>query len=241
MNHKNILLFTLVLGLPGCPLLGDWRSAYLPGIERVGYSVAMKEVETLTAEGPSYLEIRNPGTIEFRTASGNEVFFTRIRIKPGVELDFSRNPVLRIGGLQLSFRLIREPEVSNITLVVLGEGGEWEATHIYFKTDVSEYPESWMDFTVRIDPESGTWDLFHDNRMWASDLPLPEEELEVSLELRSLRPTNIQFLTTGRDNPLFPDEDRNGVPDRFQETFARAINASELTLKDAYIQTNGRY
>lgn len=241
MKNKDIACLAFLLSIFSLSLSGDWRKSYLPEIERTGFSTTFNEIQEVGPAGDSYVELKNPGKIVFRNSVKDQVHYVRITLKPGVETDISKNPVVEVSGARLGFKLIREPDVSVVTVAVADQDGYWQDTNIFFRADQQEYPETWMDFTLRIDPIAGVFDLFHEKRLWAVDIPLTKDSTESSLDLKSLRSSFVKRVEISGGNPLFSDRDKNGVPDDFEKKFINAPGNSGLTLKEAYIETNGRF
>jgi hypothetical protein len=73
--------------------------------------------------------------------------------------------------------------------------------------------------TARLDGTAGIWDLYVGSRLGAVDLPLPKLPPGATKQF-SVRAGNtgarVCGLISSDDNPLFEDENRNGVDDTFE-------------------------
>lgn len=136
---------------------------------------------------------QNPGTVAFATPPTAQVIEARFSILPGVETDLEKNPAIHIGGAAITFALIREPEVSNLTLLVKGGADQpWLTTDIYYKLDAHEYPENWIEVSLQIDFKQRTCDLYHRDRLWLAGIPLSAEPKIASMAMGSLKQTFLR-------------------------------------------------
>lgn len=100
-----------------------------------------------------------------------------------------------------------------------GDGGigTWQETSATVPLDASGQPAGWTRFTLRADLGRKVWDLFVDGQRAASGLafldPLLSELNGLSLGGGETSAAAFDDLYVGRDNPLFVDEDHDGLDD----------------------------
>jgi hypothetical protein len=144
---------------------------------------------------------------------------------------------------------------ANGGILVAAASGEGEEPEAMLLRTAARYDaetgasDRWLRLTLRQDPEAATWDLFIDGRLMAIDLPLtknvpqasslpdaepasarPVESSEtLTLYASPSAPTYLDALTAGGDNPLFEDQDRDGMPDDWERE-----NGLDPTINDRY-------
>ena len=85
--------------------------------------------------------------------------------------------------------------------------------------------------TARLDGSAGIWDLFVGSRLGAADLPLRAIPADAAREFRvhaGAQGVRLCGLISSDDNPLFADENRNGIEDGFerQKAGGKLLNLS---------------
>lgn len=90
----------------------------LPAIRDKSFQLlAEKTEDPLTGRGEVW-RFQNPGTVAFAAPPGVDRYYATFSVNPALEPDADRNPVISIGGAQLSFRLLRSPGVANLEVLV---------------------------------------------------------------------------------------------------------------------------
>lgn len=87
--------------------------------------------------------------------------------------------------------------------------------------------------TVRLDGTAGIWDLYVGSRLGVVDMPLPKLPAGATRQFRLHAGTagaRVCGLISSDDNPLFADENRNGIDDAFE---ARHSPGASLTGRKA--------
>lgn len=163
------------------------------------YSLILSEDQSPFEKGEVAWKIQNPGVITYSPNYSSGVFYANFSILPGIEENLANNPVIEVAGAKVSFELIREPEVSNLQILVSPTGKEWFNTGIYYHLDANEYPEQWVDLTLKVDLESKTFDLHHGERLWQENLPLSGADSATKLNFGSLKSTMIKDVRISRN------------------------------------------
>ena len=98
--------------------------------------------------------------------------------------------------------------------------------------------------TVRLDGRAGVWDLYVGSRLGAADLPLPALPAGATRQFTvhaGGQGARVCGLISSDDNPLFEDENRNGIDDAFElhqsggaPLAARSTGASRAQLAKAW-------
>jgi hypothetical protein len=88
--------------------------------------------------------------------------------------------------------------------------------------------------TVRIDSEAGVWDVFSDSRLLADNLPLPaarKNQREFLLRAGS-DGAWLSGLVLSDENPLYEDDNANGIDDRFERQARGATLAANASMAE---------
>jgi len=115
-------------------------------------------------------------------------------------------------------------------------GGSWHFSGNPLGLDAYSQT-SWQQITLRLDLQSGSWDVYIDGILSAVDLgfaeaPLPGAEA-INLFGSSSGATYIDNLSLSPTNPLFTDADLDGIEDAFEA--ARGLDSS---LNDRYLDAD---
>ncbi len=117
---------------------------------------------------------------------GSEVRFTQ-GVGPAIELQLPGN---------------EPPETISIPV---GDGNDGEGPAV-----------PWVSLVVRQDLQAGTWDLFLNGELIAIDLGLVESNDSLQLEVGARETIYLDGLGVGKENPLFPDSDGDGMSDAYE-------------------------
>lgn len=106
--------------------------------------------------------------------------------------------------------------------VMDGDGngnGEWLPTGIRFAI-YDGYPVDWLRFTYRIDYEEARWDFYLNGRLIAGDLGFVTSDVKSLTHFTfygdASQAVYLDDFAVSESNPLFPDEDRDGLDDRYE-------------------------
>lgn len=138
----------------------------------------------------------------------------------GVRLGFTAGP--QRGSLQLMF----DTSANGIP--------QWRALNQHFSTgrygpkELAAPPT----LTVRLDPVSETWDLYVGSRLFAAGLPqLPPKNSQRQFNLRAgSGGAWLGGLVLADENPLYEDDNVNGIDDRFERSQRGAILPASASL-----------
>lgn len=96
-------------------------------------------------------------------------------------------------------------------------GGAWQATGHRVGLDGEDRSLNWLRISYRLDYERKRWDIFLDGKLALVDLGFTDDTLEglTRFSLRGAPTTNSYFdyFYLGDTNPLFADENNDGIPD----------------------------
>ncbi|HWA08543.1 MAG TPA: Ig-like domain-containing protein [Opitutaceae bacterium] len=101
-------------------------------------------------------------------------------------------------------------------------GGVWISAGDMIPLEANGRPTRWTRLTMRISYARQTWDLYVDGQLALFDLGLrydrvpPPGLTEFSARGAAGQPSYFDFLYAGYDNPLFKDEDRDGMDDAWE-------------------------
>jgi hypothetical protein len=88
--------------------------------------------------------------------------------------------------------------------------------------------------TVRIDPAAGVWDVFSDSRLLADNLPLIARTNSSRQFLVHAGSAGawLSGLVMSDENPLYEDENANGIDDRFEQEKRGSILAANASVAE---------
>lgn len=144
-------------------------------------------------------------------------------------------PTVDVGGARLGWRLSADSDHGrNAELIayvglgqasgMVGEDG-WMTTGVHFEVRDDGRVTGHAPIVVRADSAKGVWDLYLYNDLFLVDLPYRKRFENLVVKTASDGETSIQNLRITDHNPLFEDEDLDGIPDDFAAT--RGVKARE--------------
>ncbi len=163
------------------------------------------------------------------------VLFVDFRVKPVAFAEGPEEFADVAGSVTGAFRLVKkEREEPTAALYVLNGNGErrgdWLDTGVTFRLDEEGRPLDWMRLTFRqeffrADSEGSQyrWDLWVDGRLVAVNLGYYDhaniDPGRVTLLGHRRIPLYMDSLVVSSENPLFEDENRNGLSDRYESIY----------------------
>lgn len=101
-------------------------------------------------------------------------------------------------------------------------GGRWRPTRTGVALDGDGYAQEWTRLTVRVDFGVGRWDLYVDGRLSAVDLGIDRAQQQGLASFIAMGSpsgaTLIDGLLVADQNPVFADEDQDGMADAWETT-----------------------
>jgi hypothetical protein len=164
------------------------------------------------------------------------VLFVDFYVKP---VAFSEGPeefADVAGSVTGAFRLVKDKDTDKNTaaLYVLNgnglRGGDWLETGVTFELDDEGRPLRWMRLTFRqeffrgdIEGSKSRWDLWVDGRLVRGNLGYYDENDvdpgRITLLGHRRIPLLLDSLTVSAENPLFADENHNGLSDKYEDVY----------------------
>lgn len=240
------IFVAFVMGLPiwaqatDLPFETDFEGPeFVPGfLSDTFYSgpLTIQVVDDIAASGEQSVEILGKSIVDFEL---NDLLPAGIRW-----VDFYVKPVFSvatdlpemIAGLRSAVSAFVVQGGQGLVYVVHGDGagsGTWVS---------SEYPvvlednkaKDWMRMSYRLDYGSKTWDLYLDDRLVLFDLGFLDNALTrldaLSMQSADDSSTHVDFLYVGMENPLFSDQDNDGIEDRLD---------ANISISDRYLDSDG--
>ncbi len=163
----------------------------------------------------------------------------------------------RAGGVVFADRLVRPVSVAELPdnrapgagpVVVLADAGDgarffvldgaseeaasWHPVGSAVDLDANGRASEWVRLTTRLDRDARSWDLFIDGELVAADVALLENGSEESITLPFggvpvAASLFIDRISVGEENPLFPDEDSDGIPDAVEISSGTDPNSND--------------
>lgn len=186
-----------------------------------GYTVAMDVSErgwqvsgeaTITDQDQAqhsqslYLAADGTAVLPLRTNT-HSLLFVDGAYRPGV----SDQALLDFAGAQVGF--VDAGEGAGVIAVNAGAG--WQETACRIPLQTQGFSKIWLRLTLRLDLTRGSWDLYGNKRLLAADLPLLHTGATLT-ELAFAGPACVDNLYLATKNPLFADEDLDGMHDAYE-------------------------
>ena len=190
---------------------------------------------TLSAHDPETEISRN------LALSDSEISFTDFWFKPvAAPTDSARNTI----DLDRSLLAFVKEDSSGEVWVFDGDGqsgdGTWVATLFSYGLDSSDRAAEWIRLTFRQDFGDDLWDLYLNGHFYAIDLGFETDVPEPSSFVLFGNDGAASYLDDfqmGGDNPLFADDDRDGMPNDYED--ARGLNKT-VNDRDGDLDGDGR-
>jgi hypothetical protein len=99
-------------------------------------------------------------------------------------------------------------------------GGVWQATSATNTLEAGGLTVDWVRLTTREDYAAKTWDLYHDSRLVAYDVPFTVNTagslVRFSLSGHTATTAHFDYFLAAFDNPVFADADKDGMDDAWE-------------------------
>lgn len=198
--------------------------------------LTMKFVDDTAASGVQSAEILGETKVDFdfEDALPIGIRWIDFYVKPV----FSEPPDLpeMIAGLRSAVSAFVVQGGEGMVYVIHGNGsgsGTWVSSS-YPVVLEDKKAKDWMRMSYRLDYSSKTWDLYLDDTLVLFDLGFLDHALtyfeELSLQSANDRSTHVDFLYVGMENPLFADQDNDGIEDSLD---------ANIALSDRYLDADG--
>jgi hypothetical protein len=159
------------------------------------------------------------------------IVFVDFWILPTADPSTSPLSTADINGAVLGF--VKEGVRGTVMAVSNVKTGASTATGYLFDIDERNLAVDWVRVTIRQDTKAKTWDLFLDNRLVLIDQPLdgtPKFAL-LCIYPNPVGPAYIDDLTISETNPLFPDQDKDDIPDAVEVALGVNPNFNDRGLR----------
>jgi hypothetical protein len=198
-------------------------------------------VNDVFKKGEQALKIETPQDqkafqIPFKT--DGKVTFIDLKIMPVVDSSDQPQSTIEVNGAILGF--LKYGDKGSI-IAVSGRKGENPGNSISTKYTFSlgdqDLATDWIRVTIREDADSGKWDLFLDGRLVLVNLALSPKELtspnSLSVYSSSKGGVFVDDILISEINPLFPDADKDGIPDAVETVQGTDPNTPDRNALDA--------
>ena len=197
---------------------GGWTSG-MPVQRGEGWSasdaaVSVSDTEVRRGRQAALLPAQAEPATARRRLPADPVLFLDLALKPGrdLALGLGKAPLLRFeGGDDTTLRLLAREEPAGPPALPTGVDAPAAAGAAH----------DWLRLTLRIDRAGGEWDLFADGVLRAAALPLAASGKHDAPWCFIAGSTSVDSyldaVGISTANPLFPDLDRDGMDDRFEQ------------------------
>ena len=198
-----------------------------------GWSVSAGAANVNTVQAQSgtqsvTLYANSPDTEISRTLSltGSDISFSGFWLKPVAEPSASAQNAIDLDNSLVAF--VKNASTGEIHLLDgdgLGGAGTWSATAYSYSLDGSDRAQNWIRLTLRQDFTNDIWDIYLDGYFYAINLGF---ETNVSTPASFVlfgddsADSYLDDFQMDADNMLFPDDDRDGMPNSYED--ARGLN-----------------
>lgn len=188
----------------------------------------VEQFDKASNRSPHALKFKGQGKIEFEARkqqrkNQDEVTFYQLKLKPSVARSEKPEPtVVRIGGAVLGYQFVSEAASAEL-LVAIGKTDrkdfEWYRTGVYLAHEEDGSVIGHMPIVVRSDDKRKLWDLYLYQELFLTDLPLFGNGKGFEFQTVGKGETSVRNVQVGDENPLFTDNDFDGIPDTFNADF----------------------
>lgn len=189
----------------------------------------VKAVEHWRADGSPYgLSFVGEGLIRIdlpkqelkKDAIDKGVVFISFSVRPALAEDANQLSYLNVGGAMLAFG--REPPTMGVhagsAFFLNGDAKtalreDWIDTGVSYPVNEKHETKRPLDYMVRLDPGRGEWDLFYDQELKFAGIKFKKASSSLWIKSEGEGETQISELRASVDNPLFEDQDVDGIDD----------------------------
>lgn len=215
-NGTSILVLFIVASSAGISEGGRGMTK----LESEGEVLLERQIETSDGESIWAFKARGAGIVkvepkkERRRANEDGVWFYSARLRPA--FDERGGGIVRadFGGAKIGYQYKKAIGMAELVMLRGKKvAEEWVGTGVYYPVGQDGAMRVHSEVVIMIDSGAREWRLFSGSRIVGQDLPWVAGKEGISIEVRGNEETSVSNLWYGDENPLFVDEDRNGVPD----------------------------
>jgi hypothetical protein len=240
MKSTNKTLLCMVALLPSVAFGADSPQRGMPAVilprlysrdvaeGRRVLSASQFSVDSLSPDGFVGVEKKKRRNVTYLSLQPNSSFSRSLRgnISDSIAVSFlvlaSENTVVEIAGARIG--LTASVVADNLQLMyddVSSGTPEWKSLGIYLPIQSFDVHGlgSPSVLTVFVNPRSGVWHLYSGNRLWADNLPLlAVKDQNRTFSIKTGKGAAwLCDLVQADENPLFVDDNDNGVDDAFEK------------------------
>lgn len=179
----------------------------------------------------------------FNPIPGQTVTFVDFAARPTANTTAENSTFFDLGGSRIAFLNSGGNGQVQVFNGNGSGGGSWTAITGPFVLGPNSQSTAWIRFTVRIDYTNKKWDLYLDGKLVAYELGFVSNGFTYLSSLwiygSTAGPTQFDFPYVSSTNPLFEDNDRDGMDDAWETANGlNPANAADRTTNldgDAYI------
>ena len=140
------------------------------------------------------------------------ILFVDFKIRPVADPQESPQYSVAVNGAVLGF--VKDGDAGTIVSVPSDQKAA-TATNFTYEIDDDNLAADWIRITIREDAKAKTWDLFLNGKLTLIDQPLEAGTAPEAFQAYSSGQgvSYIDDLLLANVNPLFPDGDKDGIPD----------------------------
>jgi hypothetical protein len=158
--------------------------------------------------------------IKSRRGDQDTVTYYSFRYRPALAANGEYATLDFDGAVIGARRLERSSGIAEIVvlpshLINRAKSGDWIRTGLYVPIDREQRIRASVDLVVRVDISSQEWDLFANRVMVANGISYRKGNGKISAKSASENMTSLSDLKVLDYNPLFVDDNFDGVPDDF--------------------------
>lgn len=164
-------------------------------------------------------------------ASPEKVIFADLFVKLAAGAEPASASGVQIGGAKLA--LVRNGSQAQLHFFSgdAAGGGQWRPAGIDVSLNGNGQAADWLRITTREDPAKGVWDLGVNGRLVTGDIPVQSgivySPLTIAVKGDDRNAVLLDDLLVGSENPLFPDNDFDGMDDAWERSHGLNPNVND--------------
>jgi len=177
-------------------------------------------------------------TQTFSLTTGENVVFVDFFAKPVAEANVNIATTFNVGSTRFAFVLSGAGQGTLEAFNGNGSsGGTWTSTNFTTPLAANNQAQGWVGLTARLDFTRKTWDLYANGAMVAADLGFLDRTstalASFSVQGDPATASEIDYILADSENPLFADENNDGIDDAWEQIYGLSLSANDRNLPAA--------
>ena len=250
VKYYKKTVFILFLGLSVCSAQPVRQSPASLGLKQLNHHLDVQpsgernidkfEIDALNVKESASIRISRKGNVDIVVLKGAAVLSRPMRAKKG-ELSFisfgllgSLGTIVDVGGAKIG---VGESSLINgyANIMVSRDGGDWVATplNVPFRRYDGSRLATLPVLTIRLSPVDGIFDLYANSQLLVEGIDYTATANNRQIRfIAGVGGANLMGLVQSDENPLYLDQNRNGIDDDFELAHTGALAKKNSTKQD---------